>query len=152
MGPRRRRQKARANLASAVVLALTLPGWSCADRLPDQDLRILTATPSAKLSVSLLWQEYVNDPDKAGRRYRRQPVEITGDAQNFVLGKTPEGPDPTVTFPQGEPGQVTAHLLTEQASRVEAALQSGPRITLRCFVDGLEAGGKNLSLRSCIAP
>ena len=151
MSPRRRRQKAHANLASAVVFALTLPSWACADRLPDQDLRILAATPSAKLSVSLLWKEYVEDAQKAGRRYRRQAVEITGDAQNFTMGKAPEGPDPTVTFPQGEPGHVTAHLLTEQAGRVETALQAGPRITLRCFVDGLEAGGKNLSLRSCIA-
>ena len=151
MSPRRRRQEARANLASAVVFALTLPNWGCADRLPDQDLRILTASPSAKLSVPILWKEYVEDADKARRRYRRQAVEITGDAQDFTLGKTPAGPDPTVTFPQGEPGKVTAHLLTEQASRVEAALQSGPRITLRCFVDGLEPGGKVLSLRSCIA-
>ena len=151
MAPRRCRQKARASFASAVVLALTLQSGACADRLPDQDLRILAATPSAKLSVALLWKEYVDDAQQAGRRYRRQAVEITGDAHNFTMGKAPEGPDPTVTFPQGESGQVTAHLLTEQAGRVEMALQTGPRITLRCFVDGLEAGGKTLSLRSCIA-
>ncbi len=150
MGSCRLSRIARAS-APALGLALVLSS-ACADRLPEQDLRILTAAPSAKLPVSLLWQEYAGNAGTAASRYRGLAVEMTGDAKDFDLGVTPNGPDPTVKFPQGEAGQVTAHLLIEQAARVEAAMQAGPRITLRCFVEGLDPGGKNLTVRSCVTP
>lgn len=133
-------------------LIVTMLAGGCVDHLPEQDLRILTTTPAAKMSVALLWKEFAGNATDAGGKYKGQAVEITGDAENFAQTAGPRGPDSTVQFPQGAAGSVTAHLLGDGASQVQTGLETAKRITLRCFVEGLEPGAKVLTLRSCVKP
>jgi hypothetical protein len=67
----------RVSLPLAVV-AFGALAWGCADRLPDQDLRILRATPVAKLSSDILWQEYQADARAADKKYWGKAVEVSG--------------------------------------------------------------------------
>ena len=62
-------------LAAAAVLAMSI--GACVDRLPDQDLRVLSTTPAAKLSVDMLLQEFHSDARKARGTYDDKAVEIT---------------------------------------------------------------------------
>jgi len=131
----------------AVVAALAA-SFACVDRLPDQDLRILSTTPAAKMSVDLLWQEFKADPAKAARQYHGRVVEITGHADAPAEGAT------SLNFAQPEGGKVVAALLAERAAAVAEAAKSSPRITIRCFVEGRSADPASTAvlLKSCVLP
>ena len=89
--------------------SLVVAAIACVDRLPDQDLRILQATPVAKLSVDLLVQEYTTNASDANRRYFGKAIEITG-----TVGRT----QPSTT------GTATAFLFMQKAEPEEPALEA----------------------------
>jgi hypothetical protein len=128
-----------------VVLLLTLS--ACVDRLPDQDLRIFSTTPIAKLSADILWKEYQADRSKADAVYRGRAVVVTG-------GVTQVGSDaPTdrfILFGQPEqPFGVRANLLDDQAKQILESAAVGQRLTLKCFCEGLS---EHVVLKSCVQP
>jgi len=125
---------------------LILLSAACVNRLPDQDLRILSARPDAKLSVELLWKEFQADADQARRAYFGKVVEITGSATG-VGENVPT--DRYVLFAQSGELGVRASLLDEQAVGILAKAKADPRMTLKCYCEGLDG---NLVLKSCVSP
>lgn len=131
------------------VASIVFAAAACVDRLPDQDLRILGATPVAKLSVDLLVQEYRANATEANRRYFGKAVEITG-----TVGKTEQAATATTLLfmQKAEPDRAVleAHLLDDRAATIAAAVQATPRITLRCFAETMN--GATVILKSCVTP
>jgi hypothetical protein len=119
---------------------------ACVDRLPDQDLRILTATPSAKLSADLLWKAFQDNAADARRTYFGKVIEVTGTAT--VVG-TDAPTDRYVLFGQTDKFGIRANLLDERAREILSSIPDSRRLTLRCFCDGLNG---NVVLKSCIKP
>ena len=129
----------------ALLLALCWLATGCADRLPDQDLRILQATPSVKLTTDLLWSEYQADRRAADRKYWGNAVEVSGK-----ISSVEQNPPRIMFVQQMKPeAGVQANLLDERARGVLADAAAGQRITLRCFCEGLQT---NVVLKSCIRP
>ena len=120
---------------------------ACIDRLPDQDLRILTATPDAKLSADLLWNAFKDNAGDARRAYFGKVVEVTGTAT--VVG-TDAPTERFVLFGQ-EDGKfgVRANLLDDTAKDVLSSIPESRRMTLRCFCEGLDG---HVILKSCVRP
>ena len=121
---------------------------ACARQLPDQDLRILQARPAAKLTPEDLWKDFQTDRAGASARYHGQAVDISGKP---TLVKA-DRPGAEVMFAQkgaGENVGVEARLLDDRASAITKDAAPGQRITLRCFVEGLQT---NLILKSCFRP
>lgn len=117
----------------------------CVEHLPDQDLRILSAVPMAKMSPDDLRKDFDADAAAAGARYFGRAVEISGTigsvdaaAGRLVFGRT------------GQPG-VSARLLDEQAGEIVKRAVVGERITLRCFCEGLDEQ-RDVVLKSCVRP
>lgn len=133
--------------ALAIVMTLTFAaaGAGCVDRLPDQDLRILSAAPAAKLSTSVLWSDYQADRRAADKRYWGKALEVTGKVSSVLQDP------PRIMFLQTtEPGGgVEARLLDDRATATLAASPIGERVTLRCFCEGRQT---NVILKSCIKP
>ena len=129
-----------------VILALVAGG--CAEHLPDQDLRILTAQPAAKLSAADLWKDFQSDASAARGRYFGRAIDVT-DAPTAVEPDAPGGA--RILFGQvGERG-VIARLLDERAAETVKDAKVGARLSLRCFCEGL-TGDKDVLLKSCIRP
>jgi len=126
------------------IVALVVSG-ACVNRLPDQDLRIIEAVPLERLSASLLWQEFQSNPAAAERKFRGKAVVVTGNVTKSGGGGAG---DRYVDFAQTETAGVRAELLDEQADVILAAAKEAPRITLKCFCEGMTS---NLVLKSCIA-
>jgi tRNA_anti-like len=120
---------------------------ACVDRLPDQDLRIVSATPAARLSADILWQEYRSDRDAAQRAYFGKAIVISGTATK--VGTDAPG-DRYIQFGQGEAAGIRANLLDDGAAELLARTTDVPRVTLKCFCDGL--AGAEVVLRSCVRP
>jgi hypothetical protein len=119
---------------------------ACVTSLPDQDLRILAAAPDAKLSVELLWKEFQSNDDQAQRTYFGKVLEITGSATR-VGDDVPT--DRYVFFAQAGELGVRANLLNEQAVDILAKTKEDPRVTLKCYCEGMNG---NLILKSCVRP
>jgi hypothetical protein len=135
--------------ARRVAMTVLVAGlhWACVDRLPDQDLRIRSAVPAAKLSADLLWREFQDNADTARRTYWGTVVEITGTVT--TVGDNVPG-QRFVLFGQGNDNRgVRANLLDDTAGTILSAMPESRRLTLRCYCEGL-AG--DLILKSCIAP
>jgi tRNA_anti-like len=130
----------------ALWLAVPALVVACVDRLPDQDLRILGATPDTKLSVGQLWKEYQTGAEQARRAYFGKIVEITGSATR-VGDDVPT--DRYLFFGQDGEFGVRANLLDEQAPAILAQTREDPRVTLKCYCEGLDG---NLILKSCVRP
>jgi hypothetical protein len=147
--------RGRVRVARIVALAMAAAGAAgaaaCVDHLPEQDLRILTAVPAAKLSVDLLVKEFKDDAAGATKRYKGNAVELTGHASASSPGDLNAKPPVhgSVTFTV-DAMTVAASVLDEQNAKVTTAAKDEPRVTLRCFVEGLQA--TQLILRSCIQP
>ena len=131
-------------LAAAALLVVV----SCANHLPDQDLRILTAQPAAKLSASDLWKDFQADAAAAKSRYFGKAVDIS-DAPTAIEPNAPAG-SRMVFLQAGERG-VVARLLDERATATVAEAKAGARLTLRCFCEGLD-NNKDVLLKSCVRP
>ena len=129
-------------LVSVVPVVFVL---SCVDSLPVQDLRILEATPAAKVSADILWEEYQADPAAADSRYWGRAVEVTGT----VTSADSDTVDAYVLFGQTETFGVRADVLDEQAAAVIAAVKLGEKLTLKCFCAGLDG---HVRLKSCMLP
>lgn len=127
-----------------LVVAAVCLSAACIDRLPDQDLRILSAAPTAKLSADLLWKEFHDNPDQARRTYFGKVVEITGTATR-IGDDVPT--DRYVLFGQSGEVGVRANLLDEQAAEILARGKETPTMTLRCYVEGMDG---HLQLKSCV--
>jgi hypothetical protein len=118
---------------------------ACASHIPDQDLRILTATPSAKLPSDDLWSDFQKDPAGARSRYFGKAIDISGRVVAIDASPNP----PAIFFGKlGEPG-VRARLLDERAADVVKEAAVGARISLRCFCEGLD-DRHDVLLKSCI--
>jgi hypothetical protein len=125
-----------------VVLSLA----ACVSRLPDQDRRILTAAPAARLSADLLWKDFQANAAAARRQYWGKAVVVTGTVTTI-------GPDaPTnrfIAFGQDDAHAIRAGLLDDEAAAIVNTTAAGKRITLKCFVEGLDG---DLLLKSCVRP
>src|SRR5262245_48434260 len=105
----------RRRLRLAGVIGALSALLACVDRLPDQDLRILTATPSAKLSADLLWKAFQENAAEAKRSYWGKVVEVTGTAT--AIGKDVPG-ERYIVFGQAEKAGVRANLLDDAAGAI----------------------------------
>ena len=132
-----------------VLIAVVLATASCADHLPDQDLRITAVTtPDAKLSSDDLWKDFQNDAKGSRKRYFGRSMDVSGKITAIEADLTKQ---PNVFFgPDGAPG-VRARLLDERADVTLKDLTKGTRITLRCFCEGID-DKKDVVLKSCIRP
>jgi tRNA_anti-like len=151
-----------------VVFIAALSLSACVDRLPDQDLRILDAAPSTRLSADLLWKDYKDNAAQADRTYKGKAVVITGtvrQAASPAAGAVPAVPVAPVVpaapgtsprlhldFPQNGTAGIVAYLLDEQAADLVASAAVTPRMTIKCFVQGIEGGSPDVILKSCIKP
>ena len=138
----------RAGIGRLVPLCLAIVVWSaCAKRLPDQDLRILQASPIAKLSADNLWSDYQADRATADRKYHARAIDISGKVSTALA----DAPARLMFLPQKDAkAGIEARLLDDQATALLAAASAGERLTIRCFCEGLESG--NVVLKSCIKP
>ena len=119
-------------------------GSACVSRLPDQDLRILNATPVVKLSSDLLWKDYVADKAAADKKYWGKAIEMSGRVSTVI----PEAPARLMFLPERDAKNgVEARLLDDRAKDTLTGANAGERITLRCFCEGLQG---NVILKSCI--
>ena len=128
----------------ALILAAFAIG--CAAHLPDQDLRILDALPTAKTSPEALWKEYQSDARAANRAYHGKAIDVSGKISAIVQ----ETGGARILFnvqPPPGTGAVEARLLDDRAAATLAGLAVPQRMTLRCFVEGVD---KNVILKSCI--
>jgi len=131
-----------------LALAALLAAVSCAHHLPDQDLRILSAQPAAKLSASDLWKDFQADAAAAKTRYFGKAVDIS-DAPTAVEPNAPAGA--RMVFLQAGDRGVVARLLDERVTATIAEAKAGARLTLRCFCEGLDER-QDVLLKSCIRP
>jgi hypothetical protein len=129
----------------AAVLALAA---ACADHLPDEDLRILTAAPGAKLSTDDLWKDFQKDPAAARRQYFGVAVDVSGKILSIDVAA---GKPATLLFSAADEHGVRARLLDERAAAIIKDAPVFTRITLRCFCEGMDEQ-QNVLLKSCIKP
>jgi len=130
------------------LVCLTVAGAACVSNLPEQDLRILTAQPYAKLSTSDLWKDFQTDAAAATKKYFGKAIDVSdkptvieteaSKGQHFFFGQTPDH-------------GVRARLLDEKAAETLKDVKVGTRLTIRCFCEGMDAKG-DVVLKSCIRP
>jgi hypothetical protein len=130
----------------AVLLVCAALSAGCMDHLPDQDRRILSAVPVAKMSVDDLWKDYQKDSTSADRNYRGRAVDISGKVS---AASDPDATGRWLFFVEQAPNGVRAHLLDDQATAILAEATPGQRVTLRCFCEGLSG---DVTLKSCVRP
>jgi tRNA_anti-like len=135
-------------LRSAVAIGTTTAALAaCVDRLPDQDLRILSAAPVERLSATLLFDDYQKDRSAADARYRGRAVALTGTVIEIGSGEPGQR---FVVF--GQPDKkpvVRANLLDDQSAAILGAAKENPRLTLKCFCEGLT---DLVVAKSCVQP
>jgi hypothetical protein len=132
----------RCGLALSAVCVLAAA--SCADHLPDQDLRIVDAPPVERLSAALLWQDFQSQRERAERNYNGKAVVLVGDVTS--VGTDAPG-NRYVYFGQTDSHGIRAHLLDDRAAAVLEAARANPRVTLKCFCEGMTS---DVILKSCI--
>ena len=132
----------------ALSLAVAALAVACADHLPDQDLRILSAGSAAKLSSDDLWQDFQKDAAGARRRYFGAAVDVSGKIMSIDVAA---GKPPTILFSAADQHGVRARLLDDRAADIVKSAPVFTRITLRCYCEGLD-DQQNVLLKSCIKP
>ena len=132
--------------ALALILVTVATAAGCVDRLPDQDLRILSATAVAKMPVDALASDYRADRAAADRQYWSKPIEVSGEVSN--TRETATGPVLVFVDKMGSE-IVEATLLDEQSKAVLEAVGKSKRIRLKCYCDGLAT---TVRLKSCVLP
>jgi len=121
---------------------------ACADHLPDEDLRILSAPSGAKLSTDDLWKDFQKDPAAARKQYFGVAVDVSGKILSIDVAA---GKPATILFSPADQHGVRARLLEERAAAIIKDAPVFTRITLRCFCEGMDAQ-QNVLLKSCIKP
>ena len=99
-----------------------------------------------KLPTELLWKAFQTNADQARRAYFGKVVEVTGSATR--LGDDVPT-DRYVFFAQSGEFGIRANLLDEQAGEILAKTKEDPRVTLKCYCEGMDG---NLILKSCVRP
>jgi hypothetical protein len=131
--------------ALALVTLSAVAG--CVDRLPDQDLRILSATAVAKLPVDALIADYRADRGAADRQYWGKPIEVSGE----VSARRDASTGPVLVFVDKSGADIVeATLLDEQSKAVLEAVEKSKRVRLKCYCDGLAT--TTVRLKSCVLP
>jgi len=130
------------------LVCLTVAGAACVSNLPEQDLRILAAQPSAKLSASDLWKDFQTDATKAKATYFGKAIDVS-DKPTAIETQAAKGQH--LFFAQAADHGVRARLLDEKATETLKDVKVGERLTLRCFCQGTDAAG-DVVLKSCIKP
>ena len=130
------------------LVCLTVAGAACVSNLPEQDLRILAAQPSAKLSAADLWKDFQTDAAKAKATYFGKAVDVS-DKPTAIETEASKGQH--FFFSQAGDHGVRARLLDEKATETLKDVKVGERLTLRCFCQGLDEN-KDVLLKSCIKP
>jgi len=143
--PAPRRFAARYARSLAVSLVCLGPA-ACVDHLPDQDLRILAAPPTARLSADILWKDYQTDRKKADGMYFGKAIVVVG---TITQSGSDAPTDRFVLFGQNDKFGVRANLLEEQAGGILANIPADKRLTLKCFCEGLDG---HVILKSCVKP
>jgi hypothetical protein len=137
----------RRDVCAGIVAAMALAA-ACADHLPDEDLRILSAPSGAKLSTDDLWKDFQKDPAAARRQYFGVAVDVSGKILSIDVAA---GKPATILFSPADQHGVRARLLEERAAAIIKDAPVFTRITLRCFCEGMDAQ-QNVLLKSCIKP
>ena len=130
------------------IFVLLLVSAGCVDHLPDQDLRILSEQPAAKLSASDLWKDFEGDASGARSRYFGKAIDVS-DRPSGIESDATKGR--ALFFSQGGERGVRARLLDDQAADILRDAKVGTRLTIRCYCEGKDATGDVL-LKSCIRP
>ena len=130
------------------LVCLSIAGAACVSNLPEQDLRILAAQPSAKLSASDLWKDFQTDAAAATKRYFGKAIDVS-DKPTAIETEASKGQH--FFFAQTADHGVRARLLDEKAAGLLKDAKVGTRITLRCFCQGLD-DKQDVLLKSCIRP
>ena len=130
------------------LVCLTVAAAACVSNLPEQDLRILAAQPSAKLSASDLWKDFQTDSAAATKKYFGKAIDVS-DKPTAIETEASKGQH--FFFGQAGDHGVRARLLDEKAVDTLKDMKVGMRLTLRCFCEGLDAN-KDVILKSCIRP
>ena len=130
------------------LVCLTVACAACVSNLPEQDLRILAAQPSAKLSASDLWKDFQTDTAAATRKYFGKAIDVS-DKPTAIETEASKGQH--FFFGQAADHGVRARLLDEKAAETLKDVTVGTRLTIRCFCEGLDAKG-DVVLKSCIRP
>lgn len=129
-------------------MCLTVAAAACVSNLPEQDLRILAAQPSAKLSASDLWKDFQTDAGAAAKKYFGKAIDVS-DKPTAIETEASKGQH--FFFGQTADHGVRARLLDEKAGETLKDAKVGERLTLRCFCQGMDAAG-DVVLKSCIRP
>jgi hypothetical protein len=129
---------------AAAALALAA-AWSCTSTLPDQDRRIVSTAPDAKLSVDMLWKDFQANAADASRRYHGRAIVLSGTVTTIAT----DAASPTILFAQAGDRGVLARLLDDQSAAIVKSATPGQRLTLKCFCEGLDG---NVILKSCVKP
>jgi hypothetical protein len=129
------------------LVCLTVAGAACVSNLPEQDLRILAAQPSAKLSASDLWKDFQTDAAAAKNKYFGKAIDVS-DKPTAIETEASKGQH--FFFGQTSDHGVRARLLDEKAAEILKEAKVGERLTLRCFCQGMSDG--DVVLKSCIRP
>lgn len=130
------------------LLGVLISASGCDAGRPDEDLRIVSARPVARLSAADLVADYEKDAGASDARYRGHAIDITGR----VLSVLPEAePTPALQF-HAATGGVRAHLIKERAPALLSATKPGDRVWLRCFVSGRSERSTDIVLKSCVVP
>jgi hypothetical protein len=129
-------------LAAAAILILAA---SCARTLPDQDRRIVSVAPDAKLSADMLWKDFEAGMPEATRRYHGRALVVSGIVTRVNTSVT----QVSLFFAQAADRGILANLLDDQAAAIAKAAAPGQRMTLKCFCEGFDV---NVILKSCVRP
>ena len=132
----------------SLLICLAVLLAACVNNLPEQDLRILNAQPSAKLSASDLWKDFQTDAAKAKATYFGKAIDVS-DKPTAIEIEASKGQH--FFFAQAGERGVRARLLDEKAAEILKDAKVGERLTLRCFCQGLDEK-QDVLLKSCIRP
>ena len=130
-----------------ILIALAIAVWfdcsACVNRLPDQDRRITVTPAVAKMTAEDLWKDFQQDEAAARTKYWGKAIEVSG-RPSIAAGS---GVGHQVFFAQTGSHGVQANLLDDEAKAIVAEVESGARIRLKCFCEGLDG---NVVLKSCV--
>lgn len=133
--------------ALVVAVIVAAAGAGCARTLPDQDRRIVSAAPDARLSADILWKDFQTNASSAARHYHGEAVVISGTVTRIDRSAVAS----SIFFAQSGERGITANLLDDDAVNVVKAATQGQRLTLKCFCEGTDGAG-NIVLKSCVKP
>lgn len=126
--------------AAALIVAT-----ACARTLPDQDRRIVSVAPDAKLSADMLWKDFQAGTPDANRRYHGRALVVSGIVTRVNTSVTRA----SLFFAEAADRGILANLLDDQAAAIAKAATPGQRMTLKCFCEGFDV---NVILKSCVRP